>query len=251
MGWWNDRVVPRVADNTLKGHEVGEIRGRVCPGLHGRVLEVGFGSGLNVRWYPGGVTQVDAVEPSELAWELSAERRLPVDRAGGSRRPGRPTDRVRRRHLGLALVTFTLCTIPDAAAALAEVRRVLKPGGALHFLEHGISDDPSVADLAASPRAAPAPAGRRVPPHPRPGGDGRGGRPLGRRRGAVDLPGGRVPGRRACSAARCAPDRRRRHRRWRRCRALITDACAKLTATMPGHDTTRRRQMVGERERDA
>ena len=86
MGWWNERVVPRLADRSLKGHEVGESRGRVGQGLHGRVIEVGFGSGLNVRWYPGGVTQVDAVEPSELAWEMSAERRLrsnvPVGRVG-------------------------------------------------------------------------------------------------------------------------------------------------------------------------
>ena len=145
MGWWNDRVVPRIADRTLRGHEVGEIRGRVCAGLHGRVLEIGFGSGLNIRWYPPAVTQVDVVEPSELAWELSAERRLRSTAPVG--RIGRDAQRIELADAtwDSALVTFSLCTIADAEAALGEVRRVLKPGGTLHFLEHGISDDPKVA----------------------------------------------------------------------------------------------------------
>ena len=144
MGWWNERVVPRLTDVSLRGHEVGELRGRVCEGLHGRVLEIGFGSGLNARWYPTTVSQVDVVEPSELAWEMSADRRLraavPVGRVG---RDGQSIQ-VRDGTYDAALVTFTLCTIPEPAVALGEVRRVLKPGGRLHFLEHGISDDPKV-----------------------------------------------------------------------------------------------------------
>ena len=144
MSWWNDRVVPRIVDATLKGHEVGELRGRVCEQLHGRVLEIGFGSGLNARWYPPTVTQVDAVEPSELAWEMSADRRLrasvPVGRLG---RDGQSLN-VGPGTFDGALLTFTLCSIPDAEQALSEIRRVLKPGGRLHFLEHGISDDPKV-----------------------------------------------------------------------------------------------------------
>ena len=145
MGWWIVRVVPRIADRTLRGHEVGEIRGRVCEGLHGRVLEIGFGSGLNVRWYPPAVTQVDAVEPSELAWELSAERRLRSTAPVG--RVGRDAQRIEFADAtwDSALITFTLCTIPDAVAALREVRRVLKPGASVHFLEHGAADDPKVA----------------------------------------------------------------------------------------------------------
>ena len=145
MSWWNDRVLPRLTDVTMRGHEVGELRGRACEGLEGRVIEIGFGSGLNTRWYPPTVRQVDAVEPSELAWELSGDRRLrttvPVGRVG---RDGQSIQ-VRDGTYDAALVTFTLCTIPDPATALREVRRVLKPGGSLHFLEHGISDDPKVA----------------------------------------------------------------------------------------------------------
>ncbi len=145
MGWWAEEVVPRVTDWSLRGHEVGELRGRVCEGLEGRVLEIGFGSGLNAEWYPPRVAQVDAVDPSELAWQMSGDRRLrttvPVGRVG---RDGENIG-VRDGTYDAALVTFTLCTIPDAGAALDEVRRVLKPGGSLHFLEHGISDDPKVA----------------------------------------------------------------------------------------------------------
>jgi ubiquinone/menaquinone biosynthesis C-methylase UbiE len=145
MGWWNEQVVPRLTDISLRGHEVGELRARACEGLHGRVLEVGFGTGLNARWYPPTVTQVDVVEPSELAWQMSGDRRL---------RAPVPVGRVARTldHLNLidgtydaALVSFTLCTIPEPAAALDEVHRVLKHGASLHFLEHGISDDPKVA----------------------------------------------------------------------------------------------------------
>jgi SAM-dependent methyltransferase len=144
MGWWSDRVVPHVNDLALRGREIGELRAQACEGLYGRVLELGFGSGLNIRWYPEAVTQVDAVEPAELAWQLSADRRLETSIPIG--RIGRNAEQI---HVGpdrydAALVTFTLCTIPDAEAALREVYRVLKPGASLHFLEHGLSDDPKV-----------------------------------------------------------------------------------------------------------
>jgi SAM-dependent methyltransferase len=145
MGWWSERVVPRVVDKALKGKETGALRDRVCAGLHGRILEVGFGGGLNIRSYPPEVTAVDAVEPSALGWELSERRRartaLPIERVGLD---GERLDAEDATYDG-ALVTFTLCTIPDAVAALREVRRVLKPGAGVHFLEHGAADEPRVA----------------------------------------------------------------------------------------------------------
>jgi SAM-dependent methyltransferase len=145
MGWWTDRVVPRLVDATLRGREIDELRSLACEGLHGRVLELGFGSGLNVRWYPDTVLQVDVVDPSELAWERSADRRMETSISIG--RIGRDAEHlsVADATYDAALTTFTLCTIPDPEAALREVRRVLKPGGTLHFLEHGLSEEPGVA----------------------------------------------------------------------------------------------------------
>src|SRR5690349_20452678 len=145
MGWWKEQAVPRLVDISLRGHEVGELRARACEALEGRVLEIGFGSGLNVRWYPPTVRQVDAVEPSEVAWQLSADRRLRTNVPVG--RVGRDGQQILLHDdlYDAALVTFTLCTVPDPAAVLGEVRRLLKPGAGLHFLEHGISDDPKVA----------------------------------------------------------------------------------------------------------
>ena len=144
MGFWTDRVVPRLADRTLSTPEVMELRALACAGLRGRVLELGFGSGLNADAYPAEVERVDAVEPSDLGWSMSAARRarmrIPVERTGldGQRLAAEDGQ------YDAVLSTFTLCTIPDVVQALAEVRRVLRPGGSFHFLEHGLAPDVGV-----------------------------------------------------------------------------------------------------------
>jgi len=71
MGVWTDHVVPRLTDASLSSPEIGELRREACAPLTGRVLELGFGTGLNVRWYPPGTTSVAAVEPSDLSWRMS------------------------------------------------------------------------------------------------------------------------------------------------------------------------------------
>lgn len=145
MSWWEERVVPGLVDRALKGKEIGELRAEVCAGLSGTVLELGFGGGLNLRHLPSSVTRLDAVEPSDRGWALSERRRsrydLTVNRVGLD---GQRLDAVEASY-DHVLCTFTLCTIPDPGLALREVHRVLRPGGTLAFLEHGVAPTAGVA----------------------------------------------------------------------------------------------------------
>ncbi|WP_026556848.1 class I SAM-dependent methyltransferase [Arthrobacter sp. 35W] len=144
MGIYRERILPRIINATCGVAAADESRRRVCTGLSGDVVEIGFGSGHNVPFYPAAVTSVAAVEPSDLAWRLAGARleaaAVPVQRSGldGQSLPFADDS------FDSALSTWTLCTIPDAGAALRELRRVLKPGGTLHFVEHGLAPDPAV-----------------------------------------------------------------------------------------------------------
>jgi SAM-dependent methyltransferase len=144
LGVYNDRVLPRILDASCGSRKLDPLRRRVCANLAGDVIEIGFGSGLNIPFYPAGITRVAAVEPSDVSWRLAGERlratRAPVLRSGldGQSLPFADDT------FDAALSTWTLCTIPDVAAALAELRRVLKPGATLHFLEHGLAPDERV-----------------------------------------------------------------------------------------------------------
>ena len=145
MGFYREQVLPRLVEVTCGGPAMEKLRAHATDGLHGTVVEIGFGSGLNVPVYPPQVTEVLAIEPALVARQRAA---------------GRIADsHATVRHVGLdgarlpldddscdgALSTFTLCTIPDVEAALAEVARVLKSGAPFHVLEHGLAPDPSVA----------------------------------------------------------------------------------------------------------
>jgi len=134
---WEERVVPRLVDVSLRGREIGELREHVCAGLFGRVLEIGFGSGLNTDFYPAAVDSVDAVEPSDTGWRMSERRRAAaVPRIGRIGLDGQAIGADDASY-DCVLSTFTLCSIPDVERAMREVRRVLRPGGTFHFLEHG------------------------------------------------------------------------------------------------------------------
>ena len=144
MGLYETHVLPRVVELTCGGADMLRWRRRTTEGLDGRIVEIGFGSGLNLPAYPDEVTQVLAVEPSRIARERSASRceesGIPVEFVGldGASIP------LADDSCDGALATFVLCTIPDVATALSELRRVLVPGGAFHLLEHGRSPDDGV-----------------------------------------------------------------------------------------------------------
>lgn len=144
MGFYADQVLPRIIDVSLGSRQTAPLRNRVCAGLRGEVIEIGFGSGTNIAFYPAGVTSVAAIEPADLGWRLAGKRLqvsgVSIKRSGldGQKLPFADDS------FDSALSTWTLCTIPDVASALLEVRRVLRPGGIFHFVEHGRAPDEKV-----------------------------------------------------------------------------------------------------------
>jgi ubiquinone/menaquinone biosynthesis C-methylase UbiE len=144
MGYYERRVLPRILNMACGTKAVRPYRERACSGLKGEVVEIGFGSGLNVEFYPPTVDRVTAIEPSDLAWKLAAKRvqtgAVPIERGGldGQALPFADDS------FDAVLSTWTMCTIPDLDAALGELQRVLRPGGTLHFLEHGLAPDERV-----------------------------------------------------------------------------------------------------------
>lgn len=144
MGWWNERVVPRLTHATLDNPIVAGYRREVCADLAGDVLELGFGTGLNLPHLPAAVRSLTAVEPSDLSWQM-AEQTIaasPVPVTRGDLRAERIS--LADASVDAVLVTFSLCTVQDPGQALSEARRVLRPGGMLHFLEHGRAPDERV-----------------------------------------------------------------------------------------------------------
>lgn len=143
MGFYENRILPHLIDMGCGGPPIAKQREKVVPLAEGRILEVGMGSGLNLPFYdPSRVEKVWGLEPSEGMRRKAAPR---VEQAPFEVEwlglPGEeiPLD---DDSADTVLLTYTLCTIPDFRTALAQMRRVLKPGGRLLFSEHGAAPDP-------------------------------------------------------------------------------------------------------------
>lgn len=141
MGFYSTHIVPRFIDKALGTPAMKQGRDAVAAGLSGTVIEIGFGSGLNIASYPEEISLVYAVEPALTARKIAVPRiaasPIPIQYAGLHGETIALDDNT----CDGALCTFTLCTIPGVEQALSELRRVLKPGGRFHFLEHGLAPD--------------------------------------------------------------------------------------------------------------
>ena len=145
MGFYDRHILPHVINLACGAKPIRYQRRKVVPQAQGRVLEIGIGSGLNLPFYdPSRVEKLWGLEPAEeirrMAEKAAVGAPFPVEFIG---LPGEaiPLDDA---SMDTVVTTYTLCTIPDAVAALREMRRVLKPGGSLLFAEHGRAPDAAV-----------------------------------------------------------------------------------------------------------
>lgn len=145
MGFYDRHILPHLIDLACGVGVLMKARSQIVPLARGQVLEIGIGSGLNLAFYdPAQVTKIVGVDPSAAMQRLARERAQRVDipvemvalELGQIQADAASFDDI--------VCTFTLCTIPDAVAALREMRRVLKPGGRLLFCEHGLAPDAPV-----------------------------------------------------------------------------------------------------------
>ena len=145
MGFYQHQVLPRLLHFAMRQPPLLPFRERVIGGARGRVLEIAIGSGLNLPLYGPAVDTVIGLEPSpellRMARDRAATARVPVELLEASAEAV-PLDTA---SIDTVVMTWTLCTIPDPHSALAELRRVLKPGGALLFVEHGRAPELGVA----------------------------------------------------------------------------------------------------------
>ena len=144
MGFYQERILPHLIQMAMRQGNLMKYRRRVIGAAEGRVLEIGIGSGLNLPLYGAAASQIIGLDPSPelLAVARARTKRLsnPVELIEGSAEAIALAD----RSIDTVVMTWTLCSIPDSARALAEARRVLKPGGRLLFVEHGRSPDANV-----------------------------------------------------------------------------------------------------------
>ena len=144
MGFWSDRVLPKLIDKGMRNDFMAKHRYRAAPLASGRVLEIGSGSGLNLPLYTGQVQHVFGLEPSaylrDKAQELAAEAPFSVNLIDASAE----AIPLERDSVDTVVSSWTLCSIPDVEMSLQEIRRVLRPDGRFVFIEHGRSPERNI-----------------------------------------------------------------------------------------------------------
>ena len=144
VNFYQKRVLPTLINLAMQNKADTAERAKLIPHATGAVLEVGAGSGLNIPFYGFGVKKLYALDPSVEFWKMAQKRvtgaTFPIEFLATSAEEIPLEDMA----VDTVVTTWTLCTIPDAAKALTEMRRVLKPRGTLLFIEHGWSPDPRV-----------------------------------------------------------------------------------------------------------
>lgn len=145
MAFYRNRILPRLIDRGMRNKVITAHRPRVPPLARGRALEIGMGAGLNIPYYTAAVRHLFGLEPADHLRSLAAEAAdrapFPVTLIGS----GAEDIPLETHSLDTVVSTWTLCSIPDVERALPEIRRVLKPGGRLMFIEHGLAPDAAVA----------------------------------------------------------------------------------------------------------
>jgi ubiquinone/menaquinone biosynthesis C-methylase UbiE len=144
MGWYNDVVLPRLLDQAMRKEDLIGFRHRVVGAARGRVLEVGIGSGLNLPFYGAGATEIIGLEPSQSLIDMASRRARASERNVSFLLECAEAIPLETGSIDTVVTTWTMCSIPNAGTALAEMRRVLRPGGDLLFVEHGRAPDPWV-----------------------------------------------------------------------------------------------------------
>ncbi len=145
MGWYGEHIFPRLMEWVMGGEEFQKQRSLVLARVNGTVLEIGFGTGLNLPHYPAALSSLHAIDPAHMLPRKIAERSAAIPFPLQIQRTSAETLPYNARSFNFVVSTWTLCTIPDPVKALLEVYRVLKPDGVFLFLEHGRSEDAKVA----------------------------------------------------------------------------------------------------------
>jgi ubiquinone/menaquinone biosynthesis C-methylase UbiE len=144
MGVYEERILPWLIDLAMRNARLAAYRGRVVPAASGRVLEVGIGSGLNLPFYGTSVSEIVGIEPSpkllKMTRRVAGRTSTPIRLIEGTAEAIPIDDQA----IDTVVTTWTMCSIPSIELALQEMRRVLKPGGRLLFVEHGRAPEPDV-----------------------------------------------------------------------------------------------------------